>query len=66
MPKVSLMQGTPAHIEFLKSNDKTRRHPSHCIYAEGIGRARICTCPQSEIYNMRCKSSKNCNYYENK
>ena len=66
MSRVSQMQGTPAHIEFLKSNDKVRRHPAHCIYAEGTGKSRICSCPQSKIYNMRCKSCKNCDYYEEK
>lgn len=65
MPKVSLMQGTPAHIEYLKADGK-RRHPASCIFKEGKGNARICTNPHSELYNRRCRTAKNCEYYEEK
>lgn len=63
MAKVSQMQGVPAHLEVLKSNDG-RRHPAQCIFSEGKGEARICTCPQSDLYYKRCRSAKRCPYYE--
>lgn len=49
MPKVSQMQGVSAHLTTLKSDGK-RRHPSYCIFADGKGKNRICTSPQS--YNI--------------
>lgn len=63
MPTVSQMQGVPAHLTTLKSDGK-RRHPAHCIFAEGKGKERKCTCPQCEMYIEHCSSAKNCNYYE--
>ena len=63
MPRVSQMQGVPAHLTTLKSDGK-RRHPAHCIFAEGKGIERMCTCPQCEIYYRHCGSAKSCNYYE--
>lgn len=62
------MQGVPAHLETLHitGSDKKRRHPAHCIFAEGKGGYRICTSPQSTIYRQHCGSAKNCNYYEEK
>ena len=65
MARVSQMQGVPAHLEVLKS-DGTRRHPSYCIFADGKGHERICTSPQSSNYYKRCRSAKNCVYYERK
>ncbi len=65
LPKVSQMQGVPAHLEFLKAND-SRRHPAYCIFAEGKGANRVCTCPQSETYLKHCRSAKRCEYYEKK
>jgi len=56
------MQGTPAQIEPLRSNDGKRRYPTHCIFCEG--KERSCTCPQSAYYNTRCRSSSKCDYYE--
>ncbi len=66
MPKVREMEGVSAQIVTLKTNDGVRRHPSHCIYAEGKGKQRLCTCPLSLIYNNNCKSSSKCDYYEEK
>lgn len=63
MAKVRDMQGVPAHLEYLKSDGK-RRHPAYCIFHEGKGAMRICVNPQSELYYKNCKSSKNCDYYE--
>lgn len=65
MPRVSEMQGVSAYIECLTTTDK-RRHPAYCIFAEGKGKARICTCPQSFVYYKHCSTSKNCEYYEEK
>lgn len=65
MAKVSQMQGVPAHLTTLKSDGK-RRHPAHCLFAEGKGKARKCTCPQSTNYNCLCRSSVHCDYYEEK
>lgn len=58
------MQGVPAHLEVLKATDGKRRHPTHCIFCEG--KERICTNPLAVYYNERCRSSKRCNYYEEK
>lgn len=63
MPKVSQMQGVPAQIERLKPNDNKRRHPAHCIFADGKGKARRCTCTQSPKYLGKCNSAKQCDYY---
>lgn len=63
MSRAREMQGVPAHVEYLKSNDK-RRHPAHCIFHEGSGEKRICTNPVGELYLKHCKTSKNCDYYE--
>ncbi len=65
MVKVSQMQGVPAHLEVLKAKDP-RRHPAHCIFAEGKGTARICTCTKCEMYLLHCGSAKRCKYYESK
>ncbi len=65
MAKVREMQGVPAHLEYLKSDGK-RRHPAHCIFSEGTGRNRICSNPQSAVYYKNCRTSKNCDYYEEK
>lgn len=64
MARVRDMQGVPAQIEVLKSTDGHRRHPSHCIFHEGIGKSRICTNPTCERYYEHCNSAKNCDYYE--
>jgi len=63
MPRVRDMQGTPAQLEYLKS-DGNRRHPAHCMFHEGTGRSRICTNPQSKKYYENCHSAKNCDHYE--
>ncbi len=66
MPRANRMQGVPAQREYLKSNDKKRRHPSRCIFAEGKVKNRICTCPQSNFYYQHCPSASKCDYYEEK
>lgn len=63
MARVRNMQGTPAYLEYLRSDGK-RRHPARCIFHEGKGRNRICLNPQSLVYKRNCNTSKNCNYYE--
>ena len=63
MPKVSQMQGVSAHLTTLKSDGK-RRHPAYCIFANGKGKNRFCTSPQSHNYYKHCTSAKNCEYYE--
>ena len=65
MPRVREMQGVSAHLVSLKS-DGRRRHPSYCIFAEGKGKSRQCTCPQSSIYYEHCNSASKCDYYEEK
>lgn len=65
MARVRDMQGVPAHIVTLKSDGK-RRHPAHCIFAEGKGANRICTNPQCQKYYERCNSASKCDYYERK
>ena len=64
MARVRDMQGVSAQIETLKSTDGQRRHPSHCIFREGTGQARLCDNPHSPIYRQHCNSAKNCDYYE--
>ena len=66
MPRANQMQGVPAQREYLRSNDNKRRHPSYCIFAEGTGKNRICTCAQSIFYYRHCSSSSKCDYYEEK
>ena len=63
MARVRDMQGVTTHITTLKS-DGVRRHPAYCIFAEGKGKARICTCPQGLIYGKHCGSASKCDYYE--
>ncbi len=58
------MQGVPAHLEVLHSNDNARRHPAYCIFAKRKGKSRMCVNPHSEYYNLGCHSAKNCDYYE--
>lgn len=60
------MQGVPAHLETLHSDDGVRRHPAHCMFAEGKGRSRICGNPHCEYYLLPCHSAKRCDYYEDK
>lgn len=57
------MQGVPAQLETLrkKQGDK-RRHPTHCINC--AGKEHICRCAMAVFYLQRCRSSKNCDYYE--
>ena len=64
MARVREMQGTPAHLVTLKSNDGRRRHPSRCIFATRIKGERICTSPQCSKYNTKCTSSSKCDFYE--
>ena len=64
MARAREMQGVPAHIEVLKSNDGIRRHPSHCIYSVGKRTNRICDCPDSPKWRVHCSSSKNCDFYQ--
>ena len=59
------MQGTPAHLETLKSDGK-RRHPSKCRYAEGKPKDRYCKNPNFVLYLQQCRSSAKCDYYEEK
>lgn len=65
MTKVRQMQGVSAHIVTLHS-DGNRRHPAHCIFAEGKGSMRLCTSPQCENYYKHCSSAAKCDYYEEK
>lgn len=65
MAKVKEMQGVPAHLEYLKTDGK-RRHPAHCVFHDGVGRNRICTNTQSDMYNRHCNTSKNCDHYKEK
>lgn len=65
MANISKMQGTPFHIEVLKSEGE-RRHPSYCIYAEGKGKNRICTSPLCPLYSQPCRSAAKCDHYEKK
>lgn len=64
MPKVSQMQGVPAHLETLKSDGK-RRYISRCIHSIHKGNHKYeCTCKYSAYNDQLCRSSKNCDYYE--
>lgn len=64
MPRVSQMQGVPAHLEFLKSKEP-RRSIARCKFSEHQGaRIYICTCPLSDCYNNECHSCRNCMQYE--
>lgn len=65
MPKISQMQGVPAHLETLKSNG-IRRHPAHCIFAKGKGASRSCTSPLSPFYLQHCSSAAKCDFYKPK
>lgn len=65
MATVRQMQGVSAHLEYLKPKDK-RRHPSHCIFADGPGKSRKCTSPQSRVYMQHCSTAAKCDYYEEK
>lgn len=56
------MQGTPAQLETLRTNDGKRRYPTHCINCEE--KSRICKCPLAVFYSSRCRSSSKCTYYE--
>ena len=64
MASVKQMQGVSSHLEYLKPNDGKRRHPAHCIFAEGKGENRICASLQSTIYQEHCRSAAKCDYYE--
>lgn len=63
MPKVSQMQGVPAHLEVIKS-DGHRRHPARCIYAEGSGRNRKCNYSNYTNYKCECHNASHCEVYE--
>lgn len=63
MARVGEMQGVPAYIEFLKTNDKKRRHPAHCVYAVGKGKERVCDCPNNPKWREKCQSSARCDDY---
>ena len=65
MPTVKNMQGVSAQLEFLRKNDK-RRHPAHCINAERIEGVRFCFCGLSPNNGKPCRTSKNCEFYEDK
>ena len=60
------MQGTPAHLETIKTTDGTHRHPARCIYANGKKNERKCTCWQCPNYTLHCGSASRCDYYEDK
>lgn len=66
MVRIRDMQGVPAHLEYLRTNDGIHRHPAHCIFAEGKGKNRICTSPQCQMFNKHCNSAAKCDYYEQK
>ncbi len=63
MPKVSQMQGVPAHLETLKS-DGIKRHPAWCKFAEGKRSERTCKNKKCPIYLTHCSSAAKCQYYE--
>ena len=63
MPRVRDMQGVSAQIVTLKSDGK-RRHPSHCIFAEGKGSNRFCTNEQCPMWKEHCRTAAKCDYYE--
>lgn len=52
------MQGVPAHLEILHSSDSVRRHPAHCMFAEGKGKSRTCVNPHCDYYLLPCHSAK--------
>lgn len=58
------MQGTPAHLETIKTTDGVRRHPAHCVYADGRGKQRKCSCKICPNYGCGCNSASRCDYYE--
>ncbi|MBU3203601.1 hypothetical protein [Clostridium algidicarnis] len=57
---VKSMQGTSAHISYLKSNEENRRHKTKCIYFD----KGICKCGAFTNYMCKCTSSVLCNYYK--
>ena len=63
MARVRDMQGVPSHIVTLKSDGK-RRHPAHCIFAEGKGKERYCTNEQCPVWKNRCGTAAKCDFYE--
>lgn len=63
MARLKQMQGVPAHLETLKTDGK-RRHPSHCKFHKGKGKARTCDCERCFNYLLNCKSTAKCDYYE--
>ena len=66
MARVRALQGTPTHLEVLKSKDSKRRHSAHCKYAVGRGKQRMCDCVKSPRWREHCGSSKHCDCYEEK
>ena len=65
MARVSEMQGVYAQITVLKS-DGERRHPAYCVFAEGKGKKRTCTCAHGLRYNEHCNTAAKCDFYEKK
>ena len=64
MVRVREMQGVFAHISTVKSNDGKRRHPAHCVFAEGKGANRFCTNEQCPVWKSNCRSASKCDFYE--
>lgn len=62
MTKVRELQGVSTYLKTPKAKG-ARRHPSHCIYHEGKGVARICKCRKSSMYMIHCGSASRCDYY---
>lgn len=66
MPKVSQMQGTPAQLEYLKSDGK-RRYPTRCLYFKGKRGTGVCQCNKNvSNYSLLCHSASKCDYYKEK
>lgn len=66
MARVRDMQGVPAHLETLHTNDR-RRNKAHCIHSEHTGnRVYICHCQDSGYREKACGGSSRCAYYVDK
>lgn len=66
MARVRDMQGVPAQLETLKSDGK-RRHIAWCKYSKHLGKhVYECTKKESPYFNIKCTSSRNCDFYVDK
>lgn len=56
------MQGTPSHLETLRTGEKKRRDKRRCKFYTKP--EKVCDCVESPYFEKICGGSSRCDYYQ--